>query len=85
MGKLCAAAQRDGESVSDTEAFWWFKSLTELKFKLRPRTADDVALVVLLPLSYVQQQVGAVGVGPVSCQGAHRRLFFQLLVVGVQV
>lgn len=84
MGKLCAAAQGDGES-EDTEAFWWFKSLTELKFKLRPHTADDVALVVLLPLPYVQQQVGAVGVGPVSRQGAHRRLFFQLLVVGVQV
>lgn len=53
--------------------------------KLRPHTADDVALVVLLPLPYVQQQVGAVRVGPVSRQGAHRRLFFQLLVVGVQV
>lgn len=42
-------------------------------------TADDVAAVVLLPVSYVQQQVGAVRVGPVSGLRANRRLIFHLL------
>lgn len=43
-------------------------------------TADDVAVVVLVPVSYVQQQVGAVGVGPVSGLRANHSLIFHLLI-----
>lgn len=39
---------------------------------LLSHTADDVAAVVLVPVPYVQQQVGAVGVRHVSWLGAER-------------
>lgn len=50
-----------------------------------PPTADDVAAVVLVTVPYVQQQVGAVGVGPVSGLGAAHRLILHLLIVPVEV
>lgn len=53
--------------------------LIDLTSRLR-HTADDVAAVVLVPVSHVQQQVGAVRVGSVSGLGANHRLIFHLLI-----
>lgn len=44
-----------------------------------------MASVVLVTVPYVQQQVGAVGVWPVSWLGAGHRLSFHLLIVPVEV
>ena len=49
-----------------------------------PPTTDDVTAVVLVTVAYVQQQVGAVGVGPVS-QLADRNLTHRPPAVPVEV
>lgn len=49
-----------------------------------PPTADNVTAVVLVSVPYVQQQVGAVGVGPVSQLGAGH-LVLPPLTVPVEV
>lgn len=61
---------------------FWRKILYDLQLQ---RTADDVAAVVLVPVPYVQQQVGAVQVGPVSWLEADHRLISHLLAVPVKV
>lgn len=48
-------------------------------------TANDVAAVILVTISHIQQQVGAIGVGPVSWLWAGHQLTCHLLIVPVYI
>lgn len=82
MGKQCAVEKKKSNG-DDTDILEDVRRL--MSFMFSPLTADDVAAVKLLAVPYVQQQVGAVGVGPVSQLCAGHRHIRHLLIVPVEV
>lgn len=59
--------------------------MIKLVFMTWPHTTDNVAAVILVPVTYIQQQVGAVRVGPVSSHRADHRLIFYRLIIPIKV